>query len=192
MDERKRGALGAAGSLDDGQTKGVPFIQSADINDGDIIDKTMSYKGESFDPPSPGKMFFQITLPSGQLFSCTPFDPVDRKNMTIAWLEHVKAAWIADAAAAADAVEPKSNLGAQLLAEVADTPEPAPRKVANPIFAQAPAPTEPREFAKHQLTQAMARFADAQNETAAAQIKAQAAEAAIKQWTTILNSFGAS
>jgi len=38
----------------------------------------------------------------------------------------------------------------------------------------------------------MARFADAQNETAAAQIKAQAAEAAIKQWTTILNSFGAS
>jgi len=116
MSDKKRGALGAGGSLDDGQTKGVPFIQSADINDGDIIDKTMSYKGESFDPPAPGKMFFQITLPSGQLFSCTPFDPTEKKNMTIAWLEHVKAAWIADAAAAADAAEPKSSLGAQLLA----------------------------------------------------------------------------
>lgn len=112
------------GGVGDGNIESIPAIQSSDISDTELMEKTKLYKGEGFQPPAPGKVFFRIILPSGKPFACTPFDPAERKQMNGPWLEAARAAFVNDAAEAMEEARAKAGkgrgLGAELLAEMGE------------------------------------------------------------------------
>lgn len=148
------------GGMDDiGGT--VPFVQTADIGDGEILSATKTLEeGNGYK--------FSINLPSGRTLESAPVGADYPKTQAIMqWLEAVKGEIVGDAEEAASKAARNREMESSSLAL-----DPA---YAVTEVAAAPPPASPLEYAKQQLALAKAAL-----------ILYKESEASVRMWTTIL------
>lgn len=164
--------------LADGQARGVPYVQNADINDGDILGstKTVDLGGGSYK--------FVISLPSGRSLESAPVSAdYPKRDATFQWIEAVRANIVGDADNAAETAyqlarerEPVAYPFDEDVRELGRGPS-APDAGAG---VQRSIPTaDPVEYAKQQLSAALARLA-----------AVASAEADVERWTRVVAAFG--
>lgn len=150
--------------LSDGNTSSIPFIQAADIGDGDLLNATATIEeGNGYK--------FRITLPSGRVLESAPVgSDYPKRDAIMQWLGAVREAIVEDAAnagrAARDAAlaEPSSSSGIA---------RPSVSERAERVSESA----DPVEYAKQQLRRAIERLA-----------ALSAAEADVAKWQRVVNS----
>lgn len=134
--------------LADGQTRGIPFVQASDLNDGDLLaaTSTIDLGGGSYK--------FSINLPSGRNLESAPVGPdYPKRDATFQWLDAVRSAVVGDAEQAAE-----EAYSAARQREPIDVPTTG---AVNSEFAGNVAranPSDPVEYAKQQLRAALERL----------------------------------
>lgn len=155
--------------LADGITEGVPAIQAADINDGDILNGTQTIEvGNGYK--------FAIALPSGRVLESAPVSSdYPKRDAILAWLGAVRDSIVEDGANAAMAARDAHIAEAR----ARDLAEPVRGGQAQPIQ-QVPSggySADPVEYAKQQLRGAIERLA-----------ALSAAEADVAKWQRVVES----
>lgn len=168
--------------LADGQARGVPYVQNADINDGDILGstKTVDLGGGSYK--------FVISLPSGRSLESAPVSAdYPKRDATFQWIEAVRANIVGDADNAAETAyqlarerEPVANPFDEDVRGLGSVPGLYPSQADAGAGVQRSVSTaDPVEYAKQQLSAALARLA-----------AVASAEADVERWTKVVAAFG--
>src|SRR5271154_369838 len=83
--------------LADGNTRSVPFVTGADVNDGDILGATQTIDLGG------GNYKFTIILPSGRTLESAGVSPdYSRRDAALQWVDAVRANIVGDAESAAE------------------------------------------------------------------------------------------
>lgn len=150
--------------LGDRMDTSIPAVQSADINDGDLINATRTIDvGNGYR--------FEITLPSGRVLeSAAVGSDYPKRDAIMQWLGAVRESIVEDAANAGRAAR-----DAQLAEPVSESA--AVRRGTLAGAAAKPQPTDPVEYAKFQLRAALERLG-----------ALSAAEADVDKWQRVVTS----
>lgn len=161
-----------AAFLADGQTRGIPFITNADINDGDILAQTSTIDLGG------GSYKFSINLPSGRNLESAPVGPdYPKRDATFQWVDAVRSAFVGDAEQAAEETFILARQREPIEAPVFSSPD--RRELGHPSGAsRQPAITDPVEYAKQQLHLALERLA-----------AVASAEADVERWGRVVKAF---
>lgn len=151
--------------LADGNTQSVPFIQQADVGDGDILNQTRTIDlGNGYK--------FEITLPSGRPLESAPVSSdYPKRDAIMQWLGAVREAIVEDAASAGRAARDAALEAAALSQR--DNGGSISEVLRSPL----PATTDPVEYAREQLRGAIERLA-----------ALSAAEADVAKWQRVVKS----
>lgn len=150
--------------LADGQNTSVPFMQSSDIGDNELLNATRTIETGS-------GYYFEITLPGGRRIESAPCgSDYPKRDAIMQWLGAIREAIVEDAANAGRAARDAQ------LAEPASTGTLDARAVSDNPGARAPS-SDPVEYARGQLRAAAARLAELGD-----------AEQSVANWRRVLGS----
>jgi hypothetical protein len=158
-----------AAYLADGQTRSAPFVANADVNDGDILGQTNTIDLGG------GSYKFSITLPSGRNLESAPVGPeYPKRDATFQWLDAVRSSIVGDAEQAAE-----ETYAAARQREPIEAPKDAydPTERVRPATTSGPVPSDPVDYANHQLRGALERMAQLAD-----------AEQQVERWQRVVNS----
>jgi hypothetical protein len=155
--------------LADGNTATVPAVTGADINDGDLLSATRTIEvGNGYK--------FEITLPSGRVLESAPVgSDYPKRDAIMQWLGAVRESIVEDSAAAGRAARDAHMAEAR----ARDLAEPASvgRPTQSGQSMGAAVPTDPVEYAKYQLREALQRLSGLQS-----------AESDVAKWQKVVSS----
>lgn len=170
-----------AGYLADGVDTSVPAVQNADVNDGDILNATRTLDAGN------NCYKFSITLPSGRALESAPVGPdYSRTDAALQWVEAVRGAIVDDAANAARASR-DAHLAEARERDLRSSGAGGSNGGDNIEHAAAPEHpghpldrygiTDPVDFAKQQLRDAMGRLS-----------ALSAAQSDVERWSRVVES----
>jgi hypothetical protein len=150
-------------------------IETADLNDGDIINGTRS------EQVGADAWKLSYTLPSGAIAESTPFTSDNRRRAILGWVEYVKAAIVEDIAETAARKRRES-----MQAVIEDIPAALSNTAVPAALAVAPAAVlDPTAMIEAQIVAARTALLQAQASYDAALETKKAAEAAYFQWVRL-------
>lgn len=163
----------------------VSGIEMSDLNDGDIINGT----GQELSTDK-SQFRFTYTLPSGRVITSEWISSgADQRQLRRLWLESVKGQILADAQSAQEATM-KQAREKQMASTSLDVPVLVPKAVADLVPDDTPEFDDPKQLIVRRIIQAQERAERAEWEYNSALQSKNAAEAALKKWSKLLEAVG--